>query len=491
MREAGIADLNRRASMSDEMIFSMVIDGQLVSADSSLDVIDPATGTVFAKAPNCSRAQLDAAVTSSAIAFESWRNTDISVRRSALLSIAEVMEADAHRLSSLLTSEQGKPLADAAGEVAIAAARLRGTAALSLPEAVVERAPGRHVRVLRTPLGVVGAIAPWNFPISLAMQKVASALLAGNTVVLKPSPTTPLTTLLIGELVRHLLPPGVFNVVSGADPLGQWITEHSGVAKISFTGSVETGRRVMASAARDLKRVTLELGGNDAAVVFPGVDVSAVVEKVFWASFRNAGQICIAAKRIYVHSQIYDEFRDAFVAYARQVKVGNGAEPDVQIGPVQNLQQFRRISSLIGECAHEGHRFALGGTAPPEGGGYFLPLTIVDNPPDDSRLVAEEQFGPIVPLLRFTDTDDVVRRVNATRFGLACSVWSPDDAFANSVAERIDTGTVWINEAQSLSAAVPFGGHKDSGIGVEGGPEGLLEYTNAKVVTLPAVGEEA
>ena len=308
--------------MSDETAFSMVIDGQLVSADPVLDVIDPATGVVFARAPNCSRSQLDAAVASSAMAFESWKNTDISVRRSALLSIAEVMEANAGQISSLLTSEQGKPLADAAGEIAIAVARLRVTATLALPEAVVERTPGRHVRILRTPLGVVGAIAPWNFPISLAMQKVASALLAGNTVVLKPSPTTPLTTLLIGELVRCVLPPGVLNVVSGADPLGQWVTEHRGIAKISFTGSVETGRRVMASAARDLKRVTLELGGNDAAIVFPGVDISAVVEKIFWAAFRNAGQICIAAKRIYVHAAIYEEFKGAFVAYARQIKVG-------------------------------------------------------------------------------------------------------------------------------------------------------------------------
>ncbi len=469
--------------MSDETAFSMVIDGQLVSADPVLDVIDPATGVVFARAPNCSRSQLDAAVASSAMAFESWKNTDISVRRSALLSIAEVMEANAGQISSLLTSEQGKPLADAAGEIAIAVARLRVTATLALPEAVVERTPGRHVRILRTPLGVVGAIAPWNFPISLAMQKVASALLAGNTVVLKPSPTTPLTTLLIGELVHCVLPPGVLNVVSGADPLGQWVTEHRGIAKISFTGSVETGRRVMASAARDLKRVTLELGGNDAAIVFPGVDISAVVEKIFWAAFRNAGQICIAAKRIYVHAAIYEEFRDALVSYARQIKIGAGAEPGVQIGPVQNLRQFRRIADLIAECAREGYRFALGGTAPPEGGGYFLPLTIVDNPPDDSRLVAEEQFGPIAPLLKFDDTDDVIRRVNATRFGLAASVWSPDAAFASSLAERIDSGTVWINEVQQLSASVPFGGHGQSGIGVEGGQDGLLEYTNAKVVT--------
>ena len=470
--------------MSEKAPFSMVIDGQLVAAETSLEVIDPATGKAFAKAPNCSRIQLDAAVESSTLAFEWWRKTDISVRRAALLDIARIMEANTGELSSLLTREQGKPLTDAAGEIAIAVARLRGTAKLTLPEAVEEPTPGRRVRIVRTPLGVVGAIAPWNFPISLAIQKVASALLAGNTVVLKPSPTTPLTTLRIGELVHRLLPPGVLNIVSGADPLGQWMTQHGGIAKISFTGSIETGRRVMASAASDLKRVTLELGGNDAAIVFPGVDVPAVAEKLFWAAFRNAGQICIAAKRIYVHADIYDAFRDALVVYARQIKVGNGAEPGVQIGPVQNLQQFRRIAGLIAECASEGHKFALGGFAPPEDGGYFLPLTIVDNPPDEARLVTEEQFGPIVPLLRFTDTEDVVRRVNATRFGLAASVWSPDADFASSLAERIDSGTVWINEVQLLSAGVPFGGHKQSGIGVEGGQEGLLEYTNAKVMTL-------
>jgi acyl-CoA reductase-like NAD-dependent aldehyde dehydrogenase len=464
----------------------MTIGGFRVGSDTLLEVVDPAEGATFAYAPDCSREQLDEAVAAAIAAYGLWRNAPIAERQDALRAIADRMEAHADEIALLLTREQGKPLTDAKAEIAVAAGRVRGTADVDLPETIAEPSPGRRVKITRVPLGVVGAIAPWNFPISLAMQKVASALVTGNTVILKPSPFTPLSTLRIGELLRDVLPPGVLNVVSGGHQLGPWITDHPGIAKISFTGSAETGRLVMSSAARTLKRVTLELGGNDAAIIFPDVDIAATAEKIFWAAFLNAGQICIAAKRIYVHAEAYHAFREAFVAYARSIPIGPGVTPGSRIGPVQNRLQFDRVRELVEDCRREGYALVSTPADGLFGPGYFLPLTIVDNPPDHARVVQEEQFGPIVPLLRFDDVDDLVARVNATPYGLGASIWTTDLERARQLAERIESGTVWINEVQRLSPAVPFGGHKQSGIGPEGGVEGLFQYTDAKVTTLPS-----
>jgi len=313
------------------------------------------------------------------------------------------------------------------------------------------------------------------------MFKLAPALLAGNTVVLKPSPFTPLTTLKIGEILRDVLPPGVLNIVTGGDALGPWMTSHPGIDKVSFTGSTQTGRKVMESAASTLKRVTLELGGNDAAIVMPDVDVAAVAEQLFWAAFRNTGQICIATKRMYVHKDIYEPLKEALVAYAVTVKMGDGAEQGTQMGPIQNKLQYARVLDLIADAKAKGYKFLIGGetsTAP----GYFVPVTIIDNPPEDSRIVQEEQFGPVLPLLKFDDLDEVIGRANASDYGLGGSVWSADEDKALEIASRLATGTVWINESQHLSPLAAFGGHKQSGVGVEGALEGLLEYTNTQTV---------
>jgi aldehyde dehydrogenase (NAD+) len=300
-------------------------------------------------------------------------------------------------------------------------------------------------------------------------------------MVLKPSPFTPLATLKFGELVKDLLPPGVLNIVTGGDALGPWMTSHKGFDKISFTGSTATGRRVMESAAPTLKRVTLELGGNDAAIVMPDVDVEKVAEELFWAAFRNNGQICIATKRMYVHKDIYEPLKEALVAYAKTVKVGDGSEQGTQIGPINNEAQYRRVLDLIRDAKDKGYTFLVGGEAA-EVPGYFIPVTILDNPPEDSRIVQEEQFGPVLPLLKFDDLDEVVARANATDYGLGGSVWGADEDKAFAIAERIASGTVWVNEVQHLSPTAAFGGMKQSGVGVEGGVEGLLEYTNAQTI---------
>jgi len=461
--------------------YTMTIGGKAVAGDTSFAVLNPANEQVIGHAPDCSPAQLDAAVAAARAAFPAWSATPIDQRRQALLGIAGVLAGNVEELKRLLTSEQGKPHSDAMGDILGGAYWCQATSSLDLPVTVTEDTEERRGETRHVPIGVVGAIAPWNFPIILAMFKVAPALLAGNTVVLKPSPFTPLTTLRLGELLRGVLPDGVLNIVTGGDDLGPWMTSHPGIDKVSFTGSTQTGRKVMASAASTLKRVTLELGGNDAAIVMPDVDVAQVAEQLFWAAFRNTGQICIATKRMYVHKDIYEPLKDAIVAYAATVKMGDGAEQGTQLGPIQNKLQYQRVLDLIDDAKSKGYKFLIGGEKS-QAPGYFVPVTIIDNPPENSRIVQEEQFGPVLPLLKFDDLDDVIGKANATEYGLGGSVWSADEDRALEIAARLATGTVWINESQHLSPLAAFGGHKQSGVGVEGALEGLLEYTNAQTI---------
>lgn len=463
--------------------FTMTINGQAVSGTETFGVENPATGAVFAEAPDCSETQLDEAIAAARAALPGWKKTPIEKRREALLAIAGVIAQNGEDLARLLTQEQGKPHPDAMADVLGGAHWLAETAKLDIPEHVSEDSAERRAVTRYQPIGVVAAIVPWNFPVILMMFKLAPALLAGNTVVVKPAPTTPLTTLRIGELIRSILPPGVVNVISGSDRLGPWLTAHPGVDKVSFTGSTETGKKVMASAARDLKKVTLELGGNDAAIVMPDVDVEKVAEQLFWAAFRNAGQICIATKRMYIHKDIYEPLKNAIAGYAKTVKVGDGAEQGTQIGPVQNKAQYQRVLDLIQDAKDKGYKFLIGGDASSVPG-YFVPVTILDNPPEDARIVQEEQFGPVLPLMSFDNLDEVIGRANASIYGLGASIWTKDLERAEQLASELQAGTVWINESQHLSPHAAFGGHKQSGVGVEGGQEGLLEFCQAQTVFL-------
>jgi aldehyde dehydrogenase (NAD+) len=461
--------------------FNMMIGGQAVAGVEAFDVVNPATETVVAQAPDATREQLDAAVAAARAAFPGWAATPIAERRAAIDRLGDALLAEVDGFKRLLTAEQGKPHGDAAGEVGGAGLWLKGASTLTLPVTVNEDSPERYSETRHVPLGVVGAIAPWNFPMILAMFKVGPALLAGNTMVLKPSPFTPLTTLKFGELAATILPPGVLNVVTGGDRLGPWMTEHPGIDKVSFTGSTATGRRVMQSASATLKRVTLELGGNDPAIVMADADVAAIAERLFWAAFTNNGQICIATKRMYVHEDVYEPLKEALVAYARTVTVGDGSLQGTQLGPINNRPQYDRVLDLIRDAKDRGYTFLTGGEAP-ETPGFFIPVTIIDNPPEDSRIVQEEQFGPVLPLLKFSDIDDVVARANASEYGLGASVWGSDDAAAFAVAERIASGTVWVNETQHLTPFAAFGGMKQSGMGVENGAEGLLEYSATQTI---------
>ncbi|MFD4950394.1 aldehyde dehydrogenase family protein [Streptomyces sp. NPDC058451] len=288
--------------------------------------------------------------------------------------------------------------------------------------------------------------------------KLGPALLAGNTVVLKPSAFTPLANLRLGEVWRDLLPAGVVNVVAGSGGLGEWVTEHPGFDKISFTGSTQTGRKVMASAAQRLARVTLELGGNDAAIVLPDVDVKEVAPQLFWAAFANSGQICLATKRLYVHEDVYDDLARELVRLAEQARVGDPSEGDVDLGPVSNQRQYETVVSLLRDCRDHGYRFLAGGLPEDGDGGCFVAQTLVDNPPESSRIVREEQFGPVLPLLKYRDVDDAVKRANAGEYALGASVWAGDPEAGQEVAARLETGTVWVNEVMQLDPLVPFGG---------------------------------
>ena len=460
---------------------AMTIDGKAAVADRWIDVVNPATEEVIGQVPDCSRAQLDEAVAAARAAYPAWRDTPYADRQAALGRIAATLMTHAEELQRLLTAEQGKPLADALGEIQAGAWWIGEVAKNELPVTVTDAMPGQRSTTRHVPLGVVGAIVPWNFPVLLALWKIGPALLTGNTMVLKPSPFTPLATLRLAELLRDQLPAGVLNIVTGGDQLGPWLTEHPGIDKISFTGSTATGRRVMASAAANLKRLTLELGGNDAAIVLDDVDVDAIAEPLFWAAFKNSGQVCVAAKRIYVDARVYDALAAALVRVARDVAMGDGTAQGVTLGPVQNRQQFERVKALVTDSRDAGHRFLTGG-GEWDGAGYFVSATIVDNPPEQSRVVQEEAFGPIVPLLRFDDLEDAIARANVSEYGLAGSVWSSDPARAADVAARLETGTVWVNSAQNLTPYAAFAGAKQSGFGVENGLEGLLEFTTPQTI---------
>lgn len=462
--------------------FEMTINGQGVAgADGIFDVFNPATGQAFESAPECSEAQLDEAVTSARAAFPAWRATPIEERAALLFKAGEVLMAHAEEMGRLFTREQGRPVEQATQEVQGAAQWLQAVSVMRPPVHISEDSDTQYIETKYVPLGVVCAIAPWNFPISLAVWKIAPALLAGNTMVLKPSPFTPLCTLKMAELFRDVFPAGVLNVITGGDRLGPWMTAHSGFNKISFTGSTATGKRVMESASKDLKRLTLELGGNDAAIVLPDVDLDDVAQKIFFGAFFNTSQICIATKRLYVHEDVYEGLRDRLVAIAKATKVGDGAEQGTNLGPIQNQRQYERVLDLLDD-AKANNLTILEGADVPEGEGYFIPITIVDNPPEASRVVQEEAFGPILPMLKFEDIDDVIDRANASEYGLAGAVWSKDTDKAVEIARRMETGTIWVNQNLNLRPDTPFAGHKNSGFGAENGEDGLLEFMAPQAV---------
>jgi len=461
---------------------AMTIDGKSVKGSKTTGVINPATGKVFTEVPDCTKAELDQAMNAAAKAFPSW-SKDIAARRKVLNECAAALQQPPEGLARMLTQEQGKPLDKAGQEIMGTAMWCAYTASLDLPAEVLQNNPQGRIEIRRKPLGVVAAITPWNYPIMLGMWKIAPALLAGNTIVLKPSPYTPITTLMLGEILRDIVPPGVLNVISGGDELGSWMTSHPIPRKISFTGSVETGKKVAAAAAPDLKRVTLELGGNDAAIVLSDVDLASVAPKIFWGAMENSGQICSAIKRVYVPQEMYAPMLEMLGELAKGVKVGNGLEAGTQMGPINNRPQFERVTELVEDAKKHGAKIISGGGRVGSEGYFFAP-TIVGNISDGVRLVDEEQFGPALPIIPYKDVDDAVKRANATHYGLSGSVWSKDSDRGAEVAAQLECGSAWVNQHLAIAPNLPFGGAKWSGIGVENGPWGLLGFTEIQVVNV-------
>lgn len=467
--------------MSD---FSLLIDGQAHSGAGVFDVVNPATGGPFAQCPRADSALLDAAVAAAKRAFPAWSRTPAEDRAALVNALADALEERSDEFARLLTREQGKPLPQAQFELMASVGTLRTFAAMKIAPVTLRDDERGTVIEHRRPLGVVAAITPWNFPVILMMNKVGPALVAGNTMVIKPAPTTPLTSLLFGEICRELLPAGVVNIICDENDLGGQLTSHPDIAKVAFTGSTATGRKVMQSASDGIKRVTLELGGNDAAIVLDDVDVPAAAASVFQGAMTNAGQICVAIKRAYVPTSIYDQFCEELARMAEAMVVDDGAQQGAEIGPVQNRAQYEKVKEFLADAAAHGK--VIAGGAALDRPGFFIAPTIVRDVDRDARIVREEQFGPVLPVLPYDDIDGLIDEVNDSPYGLAGTVWGRDVARATEIAMQIQSGTVWVNQHLAIDPEIPFRGAKQSGLGGELGQAGLHEYTQAHIVNIAA-----
>ena len=445
------------------------------STATSRTIFDPATGEPVGEAPVHTLEDLEVAIKGAAAAQPAWAALGHEARSAALLKAADAVERSAEELAHLLSREQGKPLngPNARFEVGGCAAWLRATAATPLdPETVVDDGETRAELHYR-PIGVVGAIGPWNWPMLITVWQIAPALRMGNAVVVKPSEYTPLSVLALIKVINEELPEGLLSVVSGGRDVGARLAEHPAIGKVMFTGSTATGKAIIKSSADTVKRLTLELGGNDAGIVLPDADPKTIAEGLFWGAFINTGQTCAALKRLYVHNDIYDAVCDELTRVAAAMPMGIGLDENNVLGPLQNRQQFDIVARLVEAAKASGARVLLGGNPDTGQPGNFYPTTLVADIDNNNPLVAEEQFGPALPIIRYSAVDEAVAMANALDVGLGASVWSADPSAARKVASRIQAGTVWINAHGMVNPLIPFGGSKQSGYGLEFGVEGL------------------
>lgn len=462
--------------------YKLLINGEHIEgAEAAFAVKNPATLETVAHCANANRAQLEEAVNAAEQAFKTWQHTSHDEIQAILHNIANDIESQRDEIAALIVAEQGKPFPLAIGEVEGGLAWLRYTADQEIPVDIIEDTETKRIEAHRKPLGVVASITPWNWPFMIAIWHIIPALRTGNTVISKPSSLTPLSTVKLVEIMDKHLPAGVINIITGERGIGSGITAHPGIKKIVFTGSTPTGQSVMRNAADNLKRLTLELGGNDAAVILPGSNPAEIAPAIFGAAFLNMGQTCGALKRLYVHESIYDEMCSALATIADEQVVGNGMDEGITFGPVQNADQLALVVDLVDDAKAQGATILSGGSALNKDG-YFYPPTIVSNIKNSSRLVQEEQFGPALPVVKFSDVDDAITMANAAEFGLSGSVWGPDSGEAAKLATRLECGTTFANTHAEIQPNVPFGGCKMSGFGVEFAQEGLLEYTSIQVV---------
>ena len=464
----------------------LFINGTIIPGDAgSFEIKNPATEEVLGRAPISSADQVNAAVAAAKAAQVGWAALPDQERKAYILQLADVLAQNAEPLAQWITREQGKPLAGPGSrfELQACVGWTQVAASLDLPMEVVFEDDTRRDELRRKPIGVVAAIAPWNWPLMIAIWQIIPSLRAGNTVVLKPSEYTPLCTLEMARLLASALPAGVLNTVGGDGKVGDVLVRHPDVKKIMFTGSTATGIKIIEASAKNMPRLTLELGGNDAAIVLQDCQPQAIAEGLFWGAFLNMGQTCACIKRLYVHDSIYEAVVQALHAVAASMPMGDGLQDGMVLGPVQNRMQFDKVSELVENARQQGARIVCGGLAP-AGKGYFYPITLVADIADGARLVDEEQFGPVLPIIRYTDVNEVIVRANALDAALGASVWSSNPDEAIKVALQLEAGTVWINQHGAIHPMVPFGGVKGSGYGVEFGIEGLKAVTVPHVISI-------
>jgi acyl-CoA reductase-like NAD-dependent aldehyde dehydrogenase len=461
--------------------FACVINGRVTESANHSEIFNPATEKVIAHYGVADAAMVDAAVAAAVRAQQRWQKVLLRERRALLVRIASIIEADAEVLARLITVEQGKPLSQSHEEVASAAYLFRHYAnAHSDGRVSLFEERGDDFMRVYSPLGPVAGIIPWNFPLLIAAMKAAPALLTGNAIILKPAPTTPLATLRFVRLCADVVPPGLLQALGDDGGVGPLLTDHPGIGKIAFTGSTATGKRVMTAAAGTLKRLTLELGGNDPALVLSDADPESAAAALFRAAFSNAGQVCGAAKRIYVHEAVFDQFCEALATHVSMIVLGNGLRRDVTMGPVQNRAQYEKAMSLLADGTSVGRIRAA--AERPSGAGYFVPPTMFVGLSDDHPLVSEEQFAPLLPILRFSDDADAIARANATLYGLTASVWSSDKKRAEGVARQIDAALVGINKHNESSLDLGLSMAKHSGAGWLLGDEGMKEFLQPHLI---------
>ncbi|RFN57800.1 aldehyde dehydrogenase family protein [Marixanthomonas ophiurae] len=465
--------------------YSFTINGEAISTENVFDVKNPATGTLLGYASNATKDHVEAAIDAAKVAQPAWAAKSDTERKNVLMQVAQVLTDNTDYLAKWITQEQGKPLAGPGSmfEMEACVGWTQVPASLDLPVEVVFEDDSRRDEMHRKPVGVVGAITPWNWPLMIAIWQIIPALRAGNTVVLKPSEYTTIGTLEMIRLMNTVLPAGVLNTISGGGEVGAMLVEHKDVDKIMFTGSASTARKIIEASSGNMARLTLECGGNDAAIILPGTDIQSKVGDLFWGAFINMGQTCACAKRLYVHEDDYDNVVEALDAVAAQMPMGNGMDEGILLGPIQNKMQYDKVNDLVEDAKANGASVIRGGKSM-GGPGYFYPITLLGNVDNGIRIVDEEQFGPVLPIIKYKTVDEAIQKANDTKTGLGGSVWGDDLSLAAKIASRIEAGTVWINQHGAIHPMVPFGGVKDSGYGVEFGVEGLKAVTQPQIISI-------
>lgn len=455
------------------------------TVDTAFLSLNPSTLEVIGEVANTSVEEIEAKIEKAKKAQKLWSARPDEERKQILLKVAEALQSNSKYLAEWITREQGKPLSGPGAnfEMQACVGWTQVPASLDLPEEIVFEDETRKDILYRNPIGIVAAIAPWNWPLMIAIWQIIPSLRMGNAVIIKPSEYTTFCSLEMIKVINTVLPEDILQVVTGKGEVGAYLTGHPEIGKIMFTGSIATGKKIIESSIKNMARLTLECGGNDAGIIVPGLDVAKHVENLFWGAFLNMGQTCACLKRLYVHEDDYEKVMNALAEYSSHIPMGNGAEETNVLGPIQNKMQYDKIQDLIRDSENIGADFRFKGQKP-DLDGYFIPIMLLGNVDNGDRIVDEEQFGPVLPIIKYKTLEEAIIKANDSENGLGASVWSDDSEQAQKVAAQLEAGTVWINQHGAIHPFVPFGGAKQSGYGVEFGIEGLKAVTVPKVISI-------